>query len=298
MSQILGHDQELELYSLNLASSCLSLFGSAAIIINFIFFANREQALYKLIFFLSVTDFGGSLAIAVSQIALFLHHFDDVGYGISMCKVFRACINFFFVSSFFWTSAIALHIWVSCKQKAQIPMYWFHIVCWGIPGIATIILIATGMIEFDNHNDWCSNTTKGHWLFWYAPLFASFVWNAIAYALIIRHYREAAGVKTSGAAQKMKKKIKVRITLYLFVFFICWIWNFINFIINQFHVNSPFWMELLTVTFMPLQGFLNFLVYGVSSRMFRRRQGKKTVSRGGHSINYGGAERRGLLSDM
>jgi len=147
------------------------------------------------------------------------------------------------------------------------------------------------MIRYDDHNSWCSNTTLGHWLFWYVPLFASFVWNAVAYTLIIRHYRNALG---AAQQQMLKAKIRLRITLYLLVFFVCWIWDFINFLTNQFR-DSPFWMELLTVTFMPLQGFLNFLVYGVSSRMFRHQSNKRKV-RQGQSINYGGTERRGLLS--
>jgi len=292
----LGQDQ-LELYSLNLASSCLSLFGSAAIIINYIFFANKTQPLYKLIFFLSLADFGGSLAICISQVSLFLHHYNGLSYGIELCKVFRAFINFFFVASFFWTSAIALHTWVSCKQKAQIPLYWFHIFSWGIPLILTALLVGMNTITFDDYDDWCSNNTLGHWLFWYTPLLLNFAFNIVAYTLILRHYRGA----THTAQMGMKAKIKVRITLYLFVFFVCWIWDVVNFLVEQTAHSSPFWLELLTSTFMPLQGFLNFLVYGVSSRMFRRRQAPKAV-RTGHSINYGGvaSERRMLLagSDM
>jgi len=282
----MGND-DLELYSLNLAASVLSLLGSIAIIINYIFYANKSQHLYKLIFFLSLADVGGSLSIATSQVLLFLHSYDGLAYGVITCKVFRALINFFFVSSFFWTSGIALHIWVSALQKAQIPMYWFHMVCWGIPAIMTVLLVSLGMITHSSSDEWCSNTTMGHWLFWYGPLLFSFAFNAIAYALIILHYRGTSKDK------RMKNKIKLRVTLYLFVFFICWIWDLVNFTINQVHPPSPIWLSMLTSTFMPLQGFLNFLVYGVSSRMFRRRQNIKHSSR--LSINYS-EERRRLIA--
>lgn len=262
----MGND-DLERYSVNLASSCLSLFGSAAIILNYIIFANKSQLLYKLIFFLSLTDFGGSLAICISQVLLFLHTYDGLGYGLDLCKVFRALINFFFVSSFFWTSGISLHIWICAKQKAQIPIYWFHLVCWGLPAIFTSVLLGANMITQTGGSSWCSNTSLGHWLFWYSPLLFSFTWNAIAYTLILLHYRRDGPDRS-----KMKDKIKLRISLYLFVFFICWIWDVINFSYEQSssHHTSPNWLKLLTSAFMPLQGFLNFLVYGISSRMFRR----------------------------
>lgn len=246
-------DDDLERYSVNLASSCLSLFGSAAIILNYIIFANKSQHLYKLIFFLSVADFGGSLAISISQIFLFLHTYDGLGYGLDLCKVFRAGVNFFFVSSFFWTSAISLHTWICSKQKAQIPMKWFHLVCWGVPAIFIAILLGADMITKINGSSWCSNTVLGHWLFWYTPLLACFTWNAIAYTLILFHYRNMG---VGGDRTKMKDKIKLRISLYLFVFFICWIWDIVNFSYEQItHGPSPNWLQLLTSAFLPLQGW-------------------------------------------
>lgn len=276
-------------YSVNLASSCLSLFGSAAIILNYIFFANRSQLLYKLIFFLSVADFGGSLAISISQIFLFLHTYDGIGYGLDLCKVFRAGVNFFFVSSFFWTAGISLHIWVCSKQKAQIPIHWFHLACWGIPAICISVLLGADMITKENGSSWCSNTVLGHWLFWYGPLILSFTWNAIAYTLILLHYRGEKGPDRT----RMKDKIKIRISLYLFVFFICWIWDIVNFSWQQTYGHSPYWLQLLTSAFMPLQGFLNFLVYGLSSRMFRRQPQKRDSLRRTYVIND---ERRALIS--
>lgn len=261
----MGEDHhDLERYSLNLASSCLSLFGSAAIIINYIIFTNKSQLLYTLIFFLSVADLGGSLAISISQVLVFLDTYHGFDYGWELCKVFRAAINFFFVSSFFWTAAIALHIWVCARQKAQIPIYYFHLVCWGVPAICTAILVATGMIVKGEDSGWCSNTVMGHWLFWYIPLFLSFLWNAIAYTLILLHYRGGA---SQADRRGMKKKIQIRVSLYLFVFFICWIWDIINFATQQIHGSSPFWLQLLTSAFLPLQGDYSLLFLS-SSRQF------------------------------
>jgi hypothetical protein len=208
-------DEKWELQAVNLAASCLSLFGSAAIILNYIIFINKSQLLYKLILFLSVADFGGSLSICLSQVLLFLNTYDGVSYDLDLCKFFRAGVNFFFVSSFFWTAAIALHFWVSARQKAQIPIYWFHVVCWGKPAIFTIILLSAGMITREG-GPWCTNTTLGHWLFWYCPLIASFLWNAVFYTLIIMHYRGTD-------RKKMENKVTRRVSLYLLVFFICWV---------------------------------------------------------------------------
>ncbi len=135
--------EKLELvYSLNLAASCLSLFGSVALIINFFLFANKAQPLYKLIFSLSLSDFGLSVTMIVSQILLFFHQYDDGTYSRPTCVVLRALINFFFLASFLWTASISLHMFISFRQRAQIPLRYYLLVCWGVPLIAFIVLLS------------------------------------------------------------------------------------------------------------------------------------------------------------
>jgi len=265
--------QTFLVYSVNLGSSALSLFGSLAIIFNYIFFSNKSQLLYKLIFYLSVADFGGSLSICISQLLLIA---DPDGYSLTLCKLFRACINFFFVSSFMWTSAISLHIFVSSKQRAQIPQVWFHLVCWGIPSISTTVLVSAQMIELEQESGWCHLKPVATWTLWFSPLIISFLFDAVLYFLILfRYYNPPNTTSLSYMNERQRKlqlKTKKRITLYLFVFFLCWIWDITNNLISLINPHkSIYWLWVLQSLFMPLQGFLNFLVYGLSSRMFSRQ---------------------------
>jgi hypothetical protein len=273
--------QTFLVYFVNLGSSALSFFGSLAIILNYIFFTNKSQLMYKLIFYLSVADFGGSLSICISQLLLIA---DPDGYSLLLCKVFRACINFFFVSSFCWTSAISLHIFVSSKQIAQIPQIWFHVACWGIPSITTTVLVTGNMFALEEQSGWCHLQPFAMWALWFAPLIVSFLFNAVLYLLIIiRYYNPPNSSSLSYLNERQRKvqqKIKKRITLYLFVFFLCWIWDLINNIISFIHPHMGiYWLWVLQSLFFPLQGFLNFLVYGVSSRMFSRQPSSKDSER-------------------
>jgi len=265
----------LIVYTANLAASALSLFGSLAIIINYIYYANKSQLLYKLIFFLSVADLGGSLSICVSQTFLLV---DEATYGIVECKIFRAAINFFYVSSFCWTSSICLHIFLCSRQQAQIPIVWFHVFSWGIPAITTTILITGNMIEPEEFSHWCHLTPMAKWLLWFAPLLTSFAWNLVLYSLVLARYsstKSSSYISQNKRQRHLQWKTKKRLTLYLLAFTVCWVWDVSDTIAGHFYSsNSLYWLWLLQSFFSPLQGFLNFLVYGVSSRMFREHSNK------------------------
>jgi len=265
----------LIVYTANLVASALSLFGSLAIIINYIYYANKNQLLYKLIFFLSVADLGGSLSICVSQTVLLV---DPDSYGLVACKLFRAAINFFYVASFVWTSSICLHIFLCSRQRAQIPIVWFHVFSWGIPSITTTILITGDMIQPEQYSHWCHPVALAKWLLWFAPLLACFAWNLVLYSLVLARFNRhsSSSYLSSNKRQRhIQWKTKRRLSLYLLAFTLCWVWDLSNTIAEYFYSSTTlYWLWVLQSFFSPLQGFLNFLVYGVSSRMFREHTNK------------------------
>jgi len=265
--------QTLVLYISNLSASTLSLIGAGAIMLNYLFFTSKSQILYKLIFFLSLADFFGSLFIFVSQGLLFGAAFYSISYSHGLCIFFRAGINLFFVASFVWTSCIAIHIWVSSHQKAQIPIIFFHLFAWGVPAIMTVILVAGHFVVIENDYKWCHPTTMAKWFLWEAPLCIAFMCNSVFYFMSIRRFKVDNHInRESSRSTRQKKlqwKIKKRLTLYLLVFLVCWIWDVVNKILEAIGITPPFWLSILQSTFSPLQGFLNFLVYGLSSRMFK-----------------------------
>jgi len=99
-----------------------------------------------------------------------------------------------------------------------------------------------------------------------------FVWNVVAYAVIMVKFGD-------DGRRKMKKKMKRRITMYLFVFIFCWVWDIVDFFVTVVGKADLFWINVLASSMTPLQGFLNFLVYGISSRMFRHPRKKVLYNR-------------------
>eukprot|EP01092_Planopodium_desertum_P009565 TRINITY_DN4118_c0_g2_i1.p1 TRINITY_DN4118_c0_g2~~TRINITY_DN4118_c0_g2_i1.p1 ORF type:complete len:113 (-),score=0.43 TRINITY_DN4118_c0_g2_i1:130-423(-) len=55
-----------------------------------------------------------------------------------------------------------------------------------------------------------------------------------------------------------------RILLYIAVFLLCWIWDVLGHLLDVFNLEF-YWMWILQTMFSPLQGFLNFLVYGLTT---------------------------------
>ncbi|EFA81298.1 G-protein-coupled receptor family protein [Heterostelium album PN500] len=285
----LSSAQQMAAYLTNLVASCLSIIGSSAIIINYLFFlgANkRNQPLYQLILYLSVSDFFGSISICISQSVLL----SSLTYYHSFCIIIRASINFFFVSSFMWMSCIAFHAFWSSRQRSQIPLIVFHAFSWGVPVIMTGVMVGKGMIIQEEDTGYCHPDPEARYLFWYGPLIFTFAWNILFYALILWRYRASMrpmgenmdrnSINTQQTAshrfvserkRKIHAKVARQLGVYLLAFLICWLPDLIdNFVATPARYCELYWLWVLQNFTTPLQGFLNFIVYGITSRMFLR----------------------------
>ncbi|EGG13368.1 G-protein-coupled receptor family protein [Cavenderia fasciculata] len=281
-----SNDEKMVAYIANLLASCLSIIGSSAIIINYIFFlpdTKRQQPLYKLILFLSIADFFGSLSICISQSVL----------------LSRASINFFFVASFMWMSSLAFHTYWSSRQRSQVPLWVFQVVSWGVPTVMTAVMVGRDMITEDAESGWCQPNKVARWAFWFGPLLFSLAWNIILYAMILWQYRSSmSGSITTQfrkknnngydddpysinqptspsnrfiteKKRKLHLKVAKRLGVYLLAFLICWVPDvFDNLLVQPNQYCQFYWLWLLQNITSPLQGFLNFIVYGVHSEFF------------------------------
>ena len=69
-----------------------------------------------------VADFLGSLSISVSQEIVYANNNGEIPVllvidnNILQCVALRACIQFFFVASFLWTSCIAFQLFIEVYQ--------------------------------------------------------------------------------------------------------------------------------------------------------------------------------------
>lgn len=242
-------------------SSSFSVIGSAATIGSFLFHLDknkRAQHLFQFIFFLAIADFFASLSLAGSVVLWWI---SKDAYNMPVCITLRAFPQFFFVSSFIWTSIIAFHLFRATQQQAtgKSTYIGYHVAAWGIPGILLSILLGSNNINRAQDAFWCHPTIAFEWLFWFLPMLLSVLCNLLFYILIIRNYRKK---------KTQRSRVILKLSLFLLAFITCWIWDIIE------HVRilvAPdcklFFLWFLQDLFTPSQGLLNFMVYAVTSKM-------------------------------
>jgi len=149
----------------------------------------------------------------------------------------------------------------------------FHSICWLIPiAIIVPILLLHKMIAYTDKGklSWCSLDETWSWYVWVGPLTFSFFFNMIFYFLILLKFycKFKATMPFIKRQKELSSAVQRRITLYIIAFLLCW-WPDIVSHVREFivgtHCNLT-WLFYLTVIFSPLQGFLNFLVYGFTNR--------------------------------
>ncbi|KAG4101579.1 hypothetical protein H8356DRAFT_1305955 [Neocallimastix lanati (nom. inval.)] len=250
----------------------ISVIGSSAMLISIIStgsFLGKGKIWNRVIFFMSLCDMCGSFDLLIRK--NFLNKADkDDG-----CKIHGLTIQFFFISSILWTTAIAVNIVAVGLLDKEVEVvekyeYLFHIVIWSIS-----ILLTVPLYYIDNANRngngghvmgdatfWCWITdrySKYRMLFFFGPIWMVFFFNAFVYISM-----EIINKKRNKDMNETYSKYSVakRSNLFLLVFFITWIWGTINRIQNLISSGkSIFILYLLHAIFTPLQGFLNSMVY-------------------------------------
>jgi len=250
----------------NAISTCLSFIGSLATIIFFLRSREKKQKMNQLIVFLAFADLGATIFILVGQFAAKL-------YGeqpMFLCTAIRAGLQFFLVSSFFWTSCIAIHMYRAINQKPQYKYLYigFHVVSWGVPFALAVAEAFFDIIVRAHDAPWCNLKGEYEWGLWLGPMILSLLLNFVLFLMVLYSIRR----KQSTSIQKRVEAVAIkRLSLYLLVFVLCWIWNVIDRIITEIKPGCevlPIWV--LQDFFSPLQGFLNFIVYGLSGTMVKR----------------------------
>jgi len=248
-------------YYLNLAGGALSVIGSIIIIIAYCRFFKRaqHQLLSTLIFFLSISDLIASSGIVASQTLLLVN---KQSYGHIICVFFRCVIQYGYLSSFMWTSCIALFLYGATNQagESRTKVILMHIVSWGLPAIIIIILLA-GNAVIESDAGWCHTKSPYQWSLWFTPMLLSFIFNMMMYIMTLKKFTSS----NAGRGQKMiNNNIQKRVTIYLLIFILCWFCDIVDHIIEDIHCSFYILWLLQNIT-TPLQGFCNFLVYGITT---------------------------------
>ncbi|XP_033942231.1 G-protein coupled receptor 157 isoform X1 [Pseudochaenichthys georgianus] len=270
-----------------LCSCALSFLGSSLIILTYIIWADLRTTPRRLLVFLSVSDWLSAVSYAYGVWRVFRTDSLD-------CIAQGAVSTFANTSSFFWTVATAVYLYVfivRSNQRAADSLVWcFHIVSWGVPLAITVAAVCLYKIGYDASEvsvGWC-------WVRIHAPdrilwmLLTGKIWEFLAYLtlpvlyiLIKRHIHIAHAalseyrpiLATRPPSQSFSSMADMKLTLIPIIFIVLRIWSTVRFILLL--VDSPARQHPVLVTLHGIgntsQGAANCIMFVLLTRPLRTR---------------------------
>ncbi|KAK6472353.1 G-protein coupled receptor 157-like isoform X1 [Huso huso] len=270
-----------------LISCFLSFLGSCLIIFTYMLWADLRTKPRKLLVFLSVAD----LLSAVSYFYGVLRDFDSDSWD---CVLQGSVSTFANTSSFFWTVAVAIYLYIfivrSDQRTANGLLLWFHIISWCVPLGITIAAVSLQKIGYDASNvsvGWCwVSINASDQVLW--MLLTGKVWEILAYiTLPILYILIKKHIKTAHAAlseyrpilaanpmsQFQSSMADTKLTLIPVIFIALRIWSTIRFVLTLAEspaVQNPMLVILHGVgnTF---QGGANCIMFVLCTQVVRSR---------------------------
>ena len=254
-------------------SSMLSMLGVSVIIFRFFRLKpkQRNSTYQRIVVAMSFMNFFGSLAF-------FIGTWSNGNASLCTWQGFTLQIN---SAVFTYNGILALNFLLRIRfevSEATIlkvePL--FHFVGWCYPTITAFV--ALGLRMYGGPGPlWCWISVSwdwARWAFFYVPLWCIMIFSTVAMFLIVQKVVESdkrtrAHLNTGpgGASHKKQRHSKrtreVAIQAILFVcsFLLTWVFGTANRIQNAVAPCPIFALVFLHATFVPLQGFTNFLVY-------------------------------------
>ncbi|XP_029910724.1 G-protein coupled receptor 157 [Myripristis murdjan] len=234
-----------------LISCTLSFLGSSLIICTYIIWPDLRTTPRKLLVYLSLADWLSALSYAYGVWRVF--DSDSVD-----CVAQGAISTFANTSSFFWTVAIAIYLYVfivrSNQRLADSLVLFFHLVSWCVPLAITVAALCLNKIGYDASEvsvGWC-------WVRIQAPdrvlwmLLTGKIWEFLAYLtlpvlyiLIKRHIHRAHAalseyrpiLASSPLSHSFTSMADRKLTLIPIIFIVLRIWSTVRFLLLL--VDSP-----------------------------------------------------------
>ncbi|NXH18718.1 GP157 protein, partial [Bucco capensis] len=269
-----------------LVSCVLSFLGSSLLVCTHALWPELRTRPRQLLLYLSLAD----LLSALSYFYGVLQDFDRTSWD---CVLQGALSTFSNTSSFFWTMAIALYLYITIVRGSPTGtglLCCFHGVSWGVPLGITVAAVALKKIGYDASNvsvGWCwVNLDAEDRLLW--MLLTGKVWEILAYVtlpvlyiLIKKHINRAHAalseyrpiLSRAPAFQPRTSIADKKLILIPVIFIILRIWSTVRFILtlcNSPAVQNPVLVVLHGIgnTF---QGGANCIMFVLCTRLVRTR---------------------------
>uniref|UniRef100_UPI0037E85986 G-protein coupled receptor 157 n=1 Tax=Semicossyphus pulcher TaxID=241346 RepID=UPI0037E85986 len=270
-----------------LFSCALSFLGSSLIILTFILWSDLRTTPRKLLVFLSVSDWLSAVSYAYGVWSVF--HTDSLD-----CIVQGAISTFANTSSFFWTVAIAIYLYVfivrSSQRVADSLVLFFHLVSWGVPLAITVAAVSLSKIGYDASEvsvGWCwvriGAPDRVLWMLLTGKIweFLAYLTLPVLYILIKRHihiahaalseYRPILGTRPQ--SNSFFSMADMKLTLIPIIFIVLRIWSTVRFILLL--AGSPVRLNPVLVTLHGIgntsQGTANCIMFIFLTQPIRTR---------------------------
>jgi hypothetical protein len=248
--------------AMTVLSGILSVLGACLLIASFIMFKELRTYSSRLILFLSIADLGDSVGWVLSP--KMYDHVTCVAQGI--------LIQGFSLAAIFWQVAIAAYILqvnlgIQGLEKQE---KWYHLVCWGIPALT--IIVGSIYDIYGPAGPWCWIQHPHEWtgiIVLYIPFVIGITFTSIIYVVVahIIHKKSSEAITEMEKVHLHHMQNRLRSRFYLFPFALGWAFGIINRIYNIASPNRQPILYGLQAFFFPLQGFWNFLMYGLTERI-------------------------------
>ena len=247
---------------IGIVTASLSLVGSSFIILTWILFRNLRTFPFKLIVFLSASDFFASIAYLFS-VNESMKNCNQQEY----CSIIGFCLHFFLCASFMWIFAISINLNLLLVQRVgnDILKYekYYHLLTWG-----TCIILSVVPLFFDGYGDagnYCwikmENEIYLATFVYHIPLLLVMIMSSINFLVSSISVKAGRDRKTTGETVR----IKIRLTMYIVVFVL---FHFFE-ITKKIHMladsqNPSYGLYFLARLFTPLNGLGNAVAYGLN----------------------------------
>ncbi|XP_042334816.1 G-protein coupled receptor 157 [Sceloporus undulatus] len=269
-----------------LVSCALSFLGSGLLVGTHALWPELRTRPRQLLLYLSLADL-------LSAASYFYGVLKDFASSSWDCVAQGAVSTFANTSSFFWTMAIALYLYLTIVQgspSSTALLCFFHLVSWGVPLIITVTAVSLKKIGYDASDvsvGWCwiDISTEDHVLW---MLLAGKMWEILAYVtlpifyiLIKKHINRAHAalseyrpiLSRTRTSQPRTSVADKKLILIPVLFIFLRIWSTIRFVLTL--CGSPAVQNPLLVVLHGIgntfQGGANCIMFVLCTRVVRNK---------------------------
>ena len=256
MSSLITPEQWKTIKYIELSSSILSSLGLTFIFVTFAKIKKlRERAGFRFIIYLCIGDFIWSIT---GLLAIF-ETTDE------LCQVLGFLYYYSYLVTYLWAGVFALNIYsMVVNQYFLLDRHEkkLILICFGLPIAISIIPLIWEYYGLSQEGCILKTLSNDQYLAidvytFFIPFFSTLTLNIFCYFRVYLFMKEMF-------VSDVVKKWTWNIIAYPIILIFCWGWLVVCYLYYDIKASEIFWLVAISVFCSKLQGFLNFLVYGMN----------------------------------